>query len=249
MDSETIKPRWWAQAILIGSIIAAVLLIISGVGTRFGIWEYTGGFTVASGGVLLASAAVFLGIVGYAVCLFKGFKAERASLLIGVLISALILGQAAMQMAALAAVPAIHNISTDTLDPPDFDTLVAVRQAEGANPLAYDAEVLADVQQQAYPWVKTLSLSDSPAIALNNAVTVLNDMGLEVVNVSVDLGIVEATDTTFWYGFKDDVVVRIRNADTGSGSIVDVRSVSRVGRSDLGLNAKRIGEVLSGLGG
>jgi uncharacterized protein (DUF1499 family) len=249
MDSETIKPRWWAQAILIGSIIAAVLLIISGVGTRFGIWEYTGGFTVASGGVLLASAAVFLGIVGYAVCLFKGFKAERASLLVGVLISALILGQAAMQMAALAAVPAIHNISTDTLDPPDFDTLVAVRQAEGANPLAYDAEVLADVQQQAYPWVKTLSLSDSPAIALNNAVTVLNDMGLEVVNVSVDLGIVEATDTTFWYGFKDDVVVRIRNADTGSGSIVDVRSVSRVGRSDLGLNAKRIGEVLSGLGG
>jgi len=249
MDSETIKPRWWAQAILIGSIIAAVLLIISGVGTRFGIWEYTGGFTVASGGVLLASAAVFLGIVGYAVCLFKGFKAERASLLVGVLISALILGQAAMQMAALAAVPAIHNISTDTLDPPDFDTLVAVRQAEGANPLAYNAEVLADVQQQAYPWVKTLSLSDSPAIALNNAVTVLNDMGLEVVNVSVDLGIVEATDTTFWYGFKDDVVVRIRNADTGSGSIVDVRSVSRVGRSDLGLNAKRIGEVLSGLGG
>jgi len=249
MDSETIKPRWWAQAILIGSIIAAVLLIISGVGTRFGIWEYTGGFTVASGGVLLASAAVFLGIVGYAVCLFKGFKAERASLLVGVLISALILGQAAMQMAALAAVPAIHNISTDTLDPPDFDTLVAVRQAEGANPLAYNAEVLADVQQQAYPWVKTLSLSDSPAIALNNAVTVLNDMGLEVVNVSIDLGIVEATDTTFWYGFKDDVVVRIRNADTGSGSIVDVRSVSRVGRSDLGLNAKRIGEVLSGLGG
>ena len=249
MDSETVKPRWWAQAILIGSVIAAALVIVSGLGTRFGIWEYTGGFTVASGGVLLATAAVFLGIVGYAVCLFKGFKAERSNLLIGVLISALILGQTGMQMAALAAVPAIHNISTDTLDPPDFDVLVAVREAEGANPLAYDAEVLAETQQQAYPWVKTMKSATSPAMVLNNAVTVLEDMGLEVVNVSAEEGIVEATDTTFWYGFKDDVVVRVRSAESGSGSIVDVRSVSRVGRSDVGLNAKRIGEILNGLGG
>jgi uncharacterized protein (DUF1499 family) len=115
--------------------------------------------------------------------------------------------------------------------------------------LAYDAEVLAETQQQAYPWVKTMNSATSPAIVLNNAVTVLEDMGLEVVNVSAEEGIVEATDTTFWYGFKDDVVVRVRSAESGSGSIVDVRSVSRVGRSDVGLNAKRIGEILNGLGG
>jgi uncharacterized protein (DUF1499 family) len=58
---------------------------------------------------------------------------------------------------------------------------------------------------------------------------------------------VEATDTTFWFGFKDDVVVRVRAAENGGGSIVDVRSVSRVGQSDLGLNAKRIGSILDGL--
>jgi uncharacterized protein (DUF1499 family) len=248
MDSELNKPRWWAQAILIGSVVAAVLLVMSGLGTRLGIWAYTGGFTVASGGVLLAAAGFFLGVVAYAICLYKGFKAERSSLLIGVLISAVILGQAAMQLSAVSAVPAIHNISTDTQDPPQFDQLVAVREAEGANPLAYDAEALAEVQQQAYPWVQTLSSADNPAVALMKAVTVLEDMGLEVVNVSADKGLVEATATTFWYGFKDDVVVRIRSAASGTGSVVDVRSVSRVGRSDLGLNAKRIGEILAGLG-
>ena len=243
MESEIVKPRWWAQAILIGAVMAGALVVVSGLGTRFGIWEYTGGFTVASGGVLLATAAAFLGIVGYVVCLFKGFKAERSNLLIGVLVSALILGQAGMQMAALAAVPAIHNISTDTLDPPEFDTLVAVREAEGANPLAYDAEVLAELQQQAYPWVKTMNSATSPAIVLNNAVRVLEDMGLEVVNVSPEQGIVEATDTTFWFRFKDDVVIEL--SVDGRETVLQARSTSRVGRSDVGKNAARLRELFS----
>jgi uncharacterized protein (DUF1499 family) len=69
-------------------------------------------------------------------------------------------------------------------------------------------------------------------------------MGLEVVHVDEQAGIVEATATTFWFGFKDDVVVRVRPAASGVGSLVDVRSVSRVGVSDLGANARRIGEFL-----
>jgi uncharacterized protein (DUF1499 family) len=77
----------------------------------------------------------------------------------------------------------------------------------------------------------------------------LEDLGIEVVNVSAAQGIVEGTDTTFWYGFKDDLVVRVRAAEAGSGSVVDIRSVSRVGRSDLGLNAKRIGAILERLRG
>jgi uncharacterized protein (DUF1499 family) len=74
---------------------------------------------------------------------------------------------------------------------------------------------------------------------------VLEDMGLEIVGVEEDRGLLEATDTTFWFGFKDDVVVRIRAQEDGSGSHVDVRSVSRVGTSDLGVNARRIGEFLT----
>jgi uncharacterized protein (DUF1499 family) len=147
----------------------------------------------------------------------------------------------------MTSVPVIHNISTDTLDPPTFDKLVAVREAEGANPLAYDAEVLAEQQQEAYPDVMTLASTQSTDQLFAQALSVLQDLGIEVVNEDAAAGVIEATDTTFWFGFKDDVVVRIR--DTANGSIVDVRSVSRVGRSDLGANAKRIRAILRGLEG
>jgi uncharacterized protein (DUF1499 family) len=76
-------------------------------------------------------------------------------------------------------------------------------------------------------------------------VAALEEMGLEIVTTDPVVGIVEATATTFWFGFKDDVVVRVRAS--GSGSLVDVRSVSRVGVSDIGVNARRIGELLDHL--
>lgn len=247
MKNELERPRWWAQALMIGAIVSAVLMVMAGFGTRLGMWDYTGGFTIASGGVMLAAGVFFLGVIGYVVCLRKGLPSERSSILIGLLICVVLLGQFGLQMNAVSSVPRIHNISTDIMDPPSFDALVAIRDAAGANPLAYDAAVLAEQQQAAYPWVTTLNSPISPAIMLNSATMVLEDLGLEVINVSVEKGIVEATDTTFWFGFKDDVVVRVRAAESNGGSIVDVRSVSRVGQSDLGLNAKRIGSVLDGL--
>jgi uncharacterized protein (DUF1499 family) len=221
---------------------------MGGFGTRLGMWSYSGGFTVASGGILLASAGFFLGVIGYVVALRKGLSTERSSILIALVICTILLVQVGMQMNALASVPAIHNISTDTQDPPAFDALVAVRAAEGANPLVYDANVLAEPQRQAYPWVQTLELPTNPGILLNEAVSVLEDMGLAVVNVSAEQGIIEATATTFWFGFKDDVVIRVRESAVG-GSVIDVRSVSRSGQSDLGVNAKRIGTILQGLRG
>jgi uncharacterized protein (DUF1499 family) len=247
MENEIEKPRWWAQALFIGAIVSAVLMVMAGFGTRLGMWSYTGGFTIASGGVMLAAAVFFLGVIGYVVCLRKGLQSERSNILVGLLICVVLLGQFGMQMNAVSSVPRIHNISTDILDPPSFDALIAVREAEGANPLAYDAALLAEQQQAAYPLVTTLTSPISPANALNAATMVLEDLGLEVINVSTEKGIVEATDTTFWFGFKDDVVVRVRAAENGGGSVVDVRSVSRVGQSDLGLNAKRIGSILDGL--
>jgi uncharacterized protein (DUF1499 family) len=119
---------------------------------------------------------------------------------------------------------------------------------EGANPLDYDASQLVELpgeqvtygelQQAAYPEVRTYESALLPEQALDAAVLVLEDMGLEIVDTNPAEGRVEATATTFWFGFKDDVVVRIR--ETPDGSRIDVRSVSRVGQSDLGANAARI---------
>ena len=90
----------------------------------------------------------------------------------------------------------------------------------------------------AYPELKTLQSDLGVAAAVDRAASVLKDQGLEIVNTDRGNGIVEATATTFWFGFKDDVVVRIR--PSGNGSKIDVRSVSRVGQSVIGVNAARI---------
>jgi uncharacterized protein (DUF1499 family) len=238
--------KWWAKAIMVGGVVAAVCLPLGALGAKVGIWGFQGGFMLLAVGTVLATIAFFLGIVAYVVCINKKLIPERKSILVGVAISAVILVVMGMQFSAATSVPAIHNISTDTERPPQFDTLVAVREAEGANPLAYDAAALAAPQRQAYPYVKPLISAEPPAVMLDRAVQVLEDMGVEIVDVNETAGRVEATATTFWFGFKDDVVVRVR--PEGSGSVVDVRSVSRVGQSDLGANARRIGEILNGLG-
>jgi uncharacterized protein (DUF1499 family) len=90
--------------------------------------------------------------------------------------------------------------------------------------------------------VTTLSSDLVFGDAVARSVEVLSAQGLEVVNVDPDKGIVEAVATTFWFGFKDDVVVRI--TATPQGSRVDMRSVSRVGQSDIGANAARIQKFL-----
>lgn len=248
MSEATIdERRWWAKAILVGGVVAICCLLIGSLGVRIGLWPYGTGFMFLTGGAVLAVISVFLGIIAYVVCLSQGLRAERSGILIGIFLGAIILGQLGVQYSTMTSVPVIHNISTDTLDPPTFDKLVAVREAEGANPLAYDAEVLAEQQQEAYPDVMTLASTQSTDQLFAQTLSVLQDLGIEVVNEDAAAGVIEATDTTFWFGFKDDVVVRIR--DTANGSIVDVRSVSRVGRSDLGANAKRIRAILRGLEG
>ena len=130
--------------------------------------------------------------------------------------------------------------------------MIALR--EGANPLEYDVSKLVEfkgqqvaygeLQENAYPEVRTHESNLTPEQALEVAVAVLESMGLEIVDTNPAEGRVEATATTRWFGFKDDVVVRIR--ETSDGSRIDVRSVSRVGQSDLGANAARIMVFLDG---
>ena len=243
-DSRT----WWSRAILIGAVIAAVLLPVGALGTRLGIWSFMGGFMLLAAGTVLAAIGLIVGIAGIIAARRRGLSADKPAVYLGTLVSVLILAVMGMQFAAAGSVPPIHNISTDVSDPPAFDRVVALR-GEGSNPLEYDASTLAEAQQAAYPWVKTLESDLDSLAAVRRARATLEEMGLEIVGVEEAQGIVEATATTFWFGFKDDVVVRVRAQADGSGSIVDARSVSRVGQSDLGANARRIGAFLTAFAG
>jgi len=237
---------WWARAILVGAVIAVLLLPVGALGTRFGLWGFQLGLLAVAGATVLALIGVVAGVVATFVSRRRGIAEDMPALAIGLAICALIVALMGVQFYTASRVPPIHNISTDVNDPPQFDAVVALRGSD-SNPLAYDAEKLGPLQQAAYPWVRPLDLSSAPAATLARAEDVLEDMGLDVVAVDPEAGTVEATATTFWFGFKDDVVVRVR--PTPGGSVVDVRSVSRVGQSDLGTNARRIGQILDALSG
>jgi uncharacterized protein (DUF1499 family) len=247
MVSTDTNRAWWSQAIFIGALVAAVLLPIGALGSRLGIWSFMTGFLFLGAGAVLATIGLVGGIVGAIVAARGGRTADRAPVLVGAVICAVILGFLGAQFNTARSVPPIHNISTDVDDPPEFDQVVGLR-GDTSNPLAYDKDKLAAAQQTAYPWVAPLDLAEAPAVVFDRALGVLKGLSLEVVNADREAMRIEAVATTFWFGFKDDVVVRIRPGAAG-GSRVDVRSVSRVGQSDLGANAARIGKILEALKG
>ena len=138
--------------------------------------------------------------------------------------------------------PPIHDISTDTRNPPQF---VAVVPLHTPVRTVYQGEVIASQQRAAYPDLKPVTLEMSPAAAFVRALATVKEMGWELVAVDIDEGRIEATDTTFWFGFKDDVVIRV--TPTGGTSRIDIRSLSRVGGGDAGTNAKRIRDYAAAL--
>jgi uncharacterized protein (DUF1499 family) len=141
--------------------------------------------------------------------------------------------------------PPIHDVTTDPFDPPVFVALLPER-TKSPNGAAYGGAAIAAAQQRAYPDIKSLILKAPPQEAIQRAIDAARACGWEIVSSDAASGRIEATATTRWFGFKDDVVVRVR-PEAGGGSRVDVRSVSRVGESDVGANAKRIREFLSRL--
>jgi uncharacterized protein (DUF1499 family) len=239
------EQRWWAKTLLITSIFGAALLPIGALGTRFGVWGFQTGLLVVAVGTAVALVGLLATIIAGIVIARKRYTVERNPVLMGMVVNVLVVAVMGIQFYSASAAPPIHNISTDTENPPEFRAIVALR-GDSSNPLEYDAEKLAPQQSSAYPWVKTLTVDASVADTVAQSTRVLKEMGLEIVTEDPAAGLVEATATTFWFGFKDDVVVRV--VAQGSESVVDARSVSRVGLSDLGANARRIGEFLRLMG-
>jgi len=231
----------WGQAILIGGVIGAALLPLGALGHRIGLWSYQTGFVFLAGGAFLAIFTVIAGVFALILTLKAGRSEGRQSLLLGLLLSGAVVLLLGLEIGSTTTAPAMHDIATDVGDPPAFDKAIALRGAD-ANPLDYDIAANAARQQIAYPRVKPIRTDKSVDESFDRAVEVLESMRLDIVNADRDDGVIEAVATSFWFGFKDDVVVRVR--PRGAGATVDMRSVSRVGIGDLGVNAKRIEEFI-----
>jgi uncharacterized protein (DUF1499 family) len=222
---------------LLLAIAAAVVSVIGGLGSRMNWWHFGMGFTLLRWGVYIGIAAAVVSLPG----LFAGVKGGgrpvllRAVLSVAISLPVIILPLTWLNTAS--SVPPIHDITTDFENPPQFEEVVNLR-AKASNGLDYGGEPIAAQQREAYPYIQPLQINASPEAAFNTALQTVRELGWDVVAHNSQRGRIEAVDTTFWFGFKDDVVIRITALD--GGSRVDIRSVSRVGRSDVGANAKRI---------
>ena len=142
------------------------------------------------------------------------------------------------QQQLASQVPPIHDITTNIDSPPQFVAIAPLR-ANAPNPSEYLGGETSELQRQFYPDILPIVYLQSREEVFSAVTSLAAELGWEIVDANLLDGRVEATETTQWFGFKDDVVIRLIDGSTNS-TIMDVRSKSRVGRSDIGVNAKRI---------
>lgn len=229
--------------------IAAALLALGGVGLavgggigyRLGWWTLGTGFQLVRWSVYPAVGAVALGLIALGLPPYSGGLGWRAVALAMAIIGGVAAWFPLSAQRAAISVPPIHDISTDVDDPPRFAAVIPLR-AGARNPPDYDGPETARQQRAAYPDIVPLVLPLSRSEVFARARRAAEAMGWSIVAANAEEGRLEAVAETRWWRLRDDVVVRLRQ--DARGTRIDIRSKSRIGRSDMGVNAARVREFL-----
>ena len=255
IDEPVSRLAVWARRIALFSLVATVIAVII---VRSGALEIVPALSTLACALMLAVVAILLALGAFVVIWFEGAAGLRQA------ISALLIGLALIAYPAYLGtkatrLPAIYDITTDPIDPPQFDAIARLRPRD-ANPITYEGLYAADQQHTAYSDIEP-DLTDSTAQeAYDAAVKVITKRKWRVVDARPPQGAppvanaraplspardgrIEAIARTPILGFRDDVVVRVRA--TSDGALIDVRSASRYGRHDFGTNAKRVRDLIS----
>jgi hypothetical protein len=261
LSHASAQPR--AQKDIFGYLVlttgvgALVWGAVAAVGTGWGFWAYTSGLKGVAGAFLLGVAALLMGLVQEWRVRKSTTPPLRARRWVGMLVALVYVGWVGTFLLQALTVPAIHDISTDLADPPTFQTLQMRADNLDNVPGADDAKMRgltpeqrwAMVHQKAYGDIRSVRVNEPVASVVAKAERLAKARGWDVAISLPEEGRLEATETSAFFQFKDDVILRVRPSATGAGSIVDMRSVSRVGQSDLGMNAKRVRSFLADLTG
>jgi len=253
-------------------IVAATLVAVAGAGIigsaglgyRFGVWDLGTAFGILHhftqspfGGVafptaftLAAVGAVAAGLSGLA-ALVAGPRGLGAVALVSAGLAAAAVGGLLSMNAGLKANPFIHDVTTDFEDPPQITAAASLPRSNPPEYLGGEAvregdPPTAELQREAFPDIAPLEFELPPDVVFDDALAVAREFGWEILLADEQAGVIEAAATSLWFGFVDDVIVRVRPLGDG-GTRVDVRSKSRVGGSDLGANAARTRKFLARL--
>ena len=222
-----------------GVVVGGVAVVAAPLGYRIGAVPLGLAFLLLAGGFLAAAVCGLVLVFRLVRASGRRDRAAWAILAAAVVVSLFPLATLVSGRRA----PPIHDVTTDTDDPPAFVAAVALN-APGRTD--YGGPAVAEQQRAAWPDLGPARLPVAPAEAFDRALAVVRGMGWELLAADADALRIEATDRSFWFGFEDDVVVRVTPAGE-TGSRVDVRSLSRVGVGDLGVNARRVRAFVTAL--
>lgn len=245
-------------------IVALAISLVASFGTRLGFWSYETGFEILVPGVVIGVIAALAGVFWLASALRNneslGWRLGFSGLIGAVL---LLYVPLSVEMRAWNA-PPIHDISTDVEYAPPFEKLLPLRKGSSNGP-EYDGPkkvvikgkitTVAELQKLKYPDIKTLGdllnphgdpKIDPKAILFWRAFERAKSMGWNIIAFDEKTGRIEATDTTLWFGFTDDIAIRVQQAGT-LGARLDIRSKSRIGTLDYGRNAERVRRYLKSI--
>jgi hypothetical protein len=248
----------WARRLTIAAAVlslgALAAALIAALGSGQGWWHFRPAFLVLRYAFFAAAAGGVLALIA----LILSLRARSGRILLNLLSLAAALGfvlYLGLQVRTAYSVPAIHDITTNLEDPPAFHRLeVRADNLENIPDLGDPAlaalppeERWKEVHRRAYGDLRTVRVPWDVEETVERARALAEERGWEVVTNDAARGILEFTDTTFFFRFKDDVAVRVRPDPAGGGALVDMRSISRVGVSDVGVNARRIRAFLEDL--
>lgn len=227
------------------AMIASLMFALSGYGYQWGWWGLGLAFQRLIPGAAIAALLGLILLIIYAVRKRKSGKNYKGSWMVytSIILCLVVLGNFGYwYMEIQKGYPPIHDLTTDTENPPEFVAIVPLR-ADAPNKTEYGGQEIAEAQKAFYDGLETLRLQEPPAQAYDKALQAARQMPWKIVAESEEDLRIEAFHKLPWFGFIDDVVIRVDTTETGSK--IDVRSVSRVGRGDLGVNADRIKDYMA----
>jgi uncharacterized protein (DUF1499 family) len=224
------------------ALLAGIVAIIAGPGTRLGFWYFMTGFSLLKIAAIGGGIAAVLSLIGGVMARHEHKSSIFYAAAAGILIGLLTFGIPTSWVYKAGKMPMIHDITTDMENPPQFKAIMPLRQ-NAENPVTYGGRETAVQQASAFPDIRPAILPVNWQAAFDTALLTARNMRWDIVDSNRQEGRIEAVATTLWFGFKDDIVVRV--TPLSEGSRVDIRSTSRVGLSDIGTNAARVRTFLA----
>ncbi|MBR9824821.1 MAG: DUF1499 domain-containing protein [Alphaproteobacteria bacterium] len=218
-------------------------------------WRFALDIMVHQAGFTLLLTALVTGVLGlimiaiHRVVMREWFGVIMAPA-VAIIIAGVGLGWAYTFEEARSSLPVLLDVTTDTADPPHFSANTRTRRNAFGVPIDYaahrgeDGRPYAQIQLETYPLIASWDSDQTPQDAYSKAIRTARYMGLHIGAASETAGMFEATDEEFWFGFRDDIIVRVRETELG-GVRIDIRSIARQPVNDLGRNARRVQEFLT----